>query len=134
MGKIISIKEKKETKLYTDFQPYMKIQKKSVDEIIDMFVKDTELTAYLPLSEKEIKEHMCNWIVEYRAEVLKRQNEVNIASLIEKAINESDGELRLAEVMLSEEIQSIMVDKTEKQVRALAKKLINDYFTQNQIK
>lgn len=134
MGKIISIKEEKKTKLYNDFQSYLEIQTKSVDEIIDMFVKNTELTAYLPLSEKEIKKHMCNWIAEYRAKVRKRQNKVNAASLIEKAINESGGELRLAEAMLFKKIQPIMFDKTEKQVKALAKKLINDYFTQNQIK
>lgn len=134
MNKLISIKDKKKTNLYKDFQSYMKIKSKPIDEIIELFIGDIKLTDYLPLSEKEIRENLYSWIKEYQTEISNKKNENDIVELIEKAINNSDGNLKLAELQLSEELKSIMIDEKEEQIRRIAKKLIEDYFTQNQMK
>ena len=134
MNKLISIKDNKKTKLYKDFQSYMKIKSKPIDEIIELFIGDIKLTDYLPLSEKEIRENLYSWIKEYQTEISNKKNENDIVELIEKAISNSDGNLKLAELQLSEELKSIMIDEKEEQIRRIAKKLIEDYFTQNQMK
>ena len=134
MNKLISIKDNKKTKLYKDFQSYMKIKSKTIDEIIELFIGDIKLTDYLPLSEKEIRENLYSWIKEYQTEISNKKNENDIVELIEKAISNSDGNLKLAELQLSEELKSIMIDEKEEQIRRIAKKLIEDYFTQNQMK
>lgn len=134
MNKLISIKDKKKTKLYKDFQSYMKIKSKSIDEIIELFIGDIKVTDYLPLSEKEIRENLYSWIKEYQTEISNKKNENDIVELIEKAISNSDGNLKLAELQLSKELKPIMIDQKEEQIRRIAKKLIVDYFTQNQMK